>query len=361
MKNFRFACMFCCVIFLCGCSMTEESIDGQDSSNMVNIEKENSVEGVKEKGSEAPAEQEKIYPLYHTELQDYNDWQPGDIFGTTGTFREVNQDAKDKRKSWEDKEGNFIAYPTVGAVCYTTPQYDKSYGWLLYNKKGMFREDFPKFCDKTNQKEQVKAEEILAQTLERLQITTVGQEVYYLDEMALNKLSQAFMTDKEYQEALAAGEKPFQREYNKKDSVILITSKIDIGGLPLYFREYDVGNKYYTGSHVRALIKNGKLLWLDVEGAIGKQNESEKKDILDSDTAEEKLRAMYHDVQVKGEINCKNEGIFYVITSEKGDAYMATPAYVFSVYYQMEINEEHDLSDVDEKVLLDAVSGEWIR
>lgn len=347
MKHLKIVICICIGIFLCGCSLMEENVGERKEQNKITMQK----------GRSDMKSPEPVWKNYNAYLQDYNNYSPGEILGVSEKFHEINKNAKDKRKSWEDKMGNSMTFPEKGSIYYATKEYEDSYSWLLN------REDFSSVCKENNEAAQTAARKVIDNITERLQISVANTETFYLNKAALNQLSQLFMTDQEYEEALADGEEEFKRRYKEEDCVVLVKSNICIGDGTLYFREYDVGNRNYMGSHLNALVKNGKVLWLDIEGAVAEVEEREENTVISSDAAEQKLQEQYKSLQIEGEITCINEGIFYVLTEEKDGAYRATPAYSFSVHYEMrpKQSKSNEKELIDEKVLLNATNGQWIR
>lgn len=363
MKKWKIGIMAGLCVCLCGCSLTEENIDGRAEKNTVTIEKQDPTkQPEQQKEQEEQKGEERTYGKFETNLREYNDYKPKDILDHAGTFHATDQNAADKRKSWEDKEENYMTFPEKGAVSYLSKNYLDSYSWLFNVERGEFRENFSDICTEKNEEEEKNAVQEIEKILRKLQITPRNMESFYLDKKALNKLSQLFMTDEEYKEYIASGEKEFQRKYTEKDQAVLLVSKIDIGGEPLYYREYDADGRGYFGSYIRALVKDGKVIWLDISGAVKKEKETEKCKIISSESAEKKIQDYYKNVQSKGGINCKNEGISYVLTLN-GDKYQAVPVYSFTVRYIMVSGEGEYREEAEEveRVIIDAVSGEWIR
>lgn len=347
MKNLKMIIWLCMGIFLCGCSLTEENVGERKEENEITMQKERSA-------MESP---EPVWKNYSTALRDYNNASPSKILGVSEQFHEVNQNAKDKRKSWEDKKENYMIFPEKGSVYYTTKEYDNFYSHLLN------QEDYSSICKEKKEAVQTDAKRLIENIAERLHISLANTETFYLDKAALNQLSQLFMTDQEYEEALSDGEEALKRRYEEKDSAVLVKSNIGIGDGTLYFREYDVGNRNYMGSNLQALVKNGEVLCLDIKGAVAEVDETGEDTVISSDVAEQKIQEQYTSLQVEGEITCINEGIFYVLTEEKGGAYRATPAYSFSVHYEMELKKSrlNEKVPMDDKVLLNAKDGQLIQ
>ena len=347
MKSLKMVIWLCMGIFLCGCSLTEENVGERKEENKITMQKERSA-------MESP---EPVWKNYSTDLRDYNNDSPSEILGVSEQFHEINTDAKDKRKSWEDNEGNVMTFPEVGSVYYTTKEYDNSYSHLLN------QEDYSSICKEKKETAQTAAQRLIENIAERLHISLANTETFYLDKAALNQLSQLFMTDQEYEEALADGEEVFKRRYEEKDSAVLVKSNIGIGDGTLYFWEYDVGNRNYMGSNLQALVKNGKVLLLDIQGAVAEGEETGKDTVISSDVVEQKIQEQYKSLQVEGEITCTNEGIFYVLTEEKDGAYRATPAYSFSVHYEMKPkkSKSKERMSMNDKVLINATDGQLIQ
>lgn len=398
------------VIAVCtaGCSINNENMGGQKNTK-ININKEAS----KNKNKQ------EYYMQYNGDYCDFMKLNPNSFMTQDIKWKSKEKSEKLKMVSWKGSKGEYCTMREKGELLYTTKKYDSSYSWLFSDD--MFDDGSNKFIgndlekwhkkeekttkkqdDKKTELEKNNAENKIEEITKKLNISLENTTSWYLDKNSLVKLGRNFMSDKEYIEYLKSGEKAFKRKYSEKDEVVLVTADIKIAENTMYSREYDIGKLSYLGSFVHALVKDGKIVWLDICGAVNdKKISGEKKKVIKEKDAEKKVLEKYDGVLAEGDIKCTGRGVKYIVAGESGknsngnngnkenkngkenknsvniadnngensvnkndsSKYKITPVYVFYIDYKAGMakgEKQKESIEVAERVLIDAYTGEFV-
>ena len=143
-----------CGSVLSGCSMSQESMSGDDKeNNETNRSNGWGYEKWKQKLEETvddnkgqKKQEQQVYNMYTAKIKDYPEQiKPSDFFPENSDYKEIKKEevktGEDKDGVWEDSEKNYLLCE-YGRICYTSKDYDFIYSNLLYDGYGVFRDNF---------------------------------------------------------------------------------------------------------------------------------------------------------------------------------------------------------------------------
>ena len=133
--------LLCWGSVISGCSMSQESMSGDDKEND-NIKVEKTVDD--NKGQKK--QEQQVYNMYTAKIKDYPEQiKPSDFFPENSDYKELKEQeiktGEDKDGVWEDSEKNYLLCE-YGRICYTSKDYYFIYSNLLYDGNGVFRDNF---------------------------------------------------------------------------------------------------------------------------------------------------------------------------------------------------------------------------
>ena len=190
-----------CGSVLSGCSMSQESMSGDDKENN-NIKVEKTVDD--NKGQKK--QEQQVYNMYTAKIKDYPEQiKPSDFFPENSDYKEIKKEevktGEDKDGVWEDSEKNYLLCE-YGRICYTSKDYDFIYSNLLYDGYGVFRDNFNELLadGKVNGISKEKAIKKMRDIAKSNGIMADNVVAYPFTIKNMTKLSKMFMSDKEYEE-----------------------------------------------------------------------------------------------------------------------------------------------------------------
>ena len=247
-----------CGSVISGCSMSQESMSGDDKENN-NIKVEKTVDD--NKGQKK--QEQQGYNMYTAKIKDYPEQiKPSDFFPENSDYKELKEQeiktGEDKDGVWEDSEKNYLLCE-YGRICYTSKDYYFIYSNLLYDGNGVFRDNFDELIadGKVNGISKEKAIKKMRDIAKSNGIMADNVVAYPFTIKNMTKLSKMFMSDKEYEE-YKNNEKnkddPIKRKFYKKDEAYLVVMNVMADDKILYNKEYDYGNRGYSGSYCYGIV-----------------------------------------------------------------------------------------------------------
>ncbi|MDO5517731.1 MAG: hypothetical protein Q4F66_09245 [Clostridium sp.] len=347
-------------LFISGCSMQEERIaqpnESQKEEDGVAIENNITINVDSE------------CQTFYGSKKKFQNIKPEYFFDNTKSLKE-EWSKELEMKTWTDKNDNYLAV-SVGDIYYTTASFSYAYENLLYDENGCLRDNFNQICSEKEiselSKEEVRTK--INSLVEKCEIEVTQQDIYTLDQETLKKLSNLFMSDKEYEEYSSdPTNEPLKRDFAKEDEAYLIVMKPGVGENSLYNKDYEYTNTGYTGSKMFAVV-NKEGMQAFIVNSIYEIDNSKTKTIkvMDKDSALQKLQTKYSDLISDSKIECKDIQLTYVAYTEniqKGP-FQFIPAYVFFVQQEQNSKKEGDTSTkiiTKTELLLDAEKGDWIE
>ena len=273
-----------------------------------------------------------------TYLPNYKEFYEQRWFASASNIKEQEiKTGEDKDGVWEDSEKNYLLCE-YGRICYTSKDYYFIYSNLLYDGNGVFRDNFDELIadGKVNGISKEKAIKKMRDIAKSNGIMADNVVAYPFTIKNMTKLSKMFMSDKEYEE-YKNNEKnkddPIKRKFYKKDEAYLVVMNVMADDKILYNKEYDYGNRGYSGSYCYGIVSAKGVEAFDADGIYEKLSiDKDSISILSEKQAIDKLDKRFEDV-ISGKIKCNRLSITYIaIKAKKNDnSYAVIPVYLFDI------------------------------
>ena len=359
--------LLCWGSVISGCSMSQESMSGDDKENN-NIKVEKTVDD--NKGQKK--QEQQVYNMYTAKIKDYPEQiKPSDFFPENSDYKELKEQeiktGEDKDGVWEDSEKNYLLCE-YRRICYTSKDYYFIYSNLLYDGNGVFRDNFDELIadGKINGISKEKAIKKMRDIAKSNGIMADNVVAYPFTIKNMTKLSKMFMSDKEYEE-YKNNEKnkddPIKRKFYKKDEAYLVVMNVMADDKILYNKEYDYGNRGYSGSYCYGIVSAKGVEAFDADGIYEKlSKDKDSISILSEKQAIDKLDKRFEDV-ISGKIKCNRLSITYIaIKAKKNDnSYAVIPVYLFDITQEIIDKKTNETYKDKYNLFLDAETGEWIE
>lgn len=359
-----------CGSVISGCSMSQESMSGDDKDNN-NVKVEKTVDDNK-KQEEKNEQEQQVYDIYTAKIKDCTEQtSPSDFFPENSDYKEIKKEevktGEDKNKMWRDSKNNYLLCG-YGRICYSSRNYEYVYSNLLYDDNGAFRNNFNKILadGKVNGISKEKAIEKMRDIVKSNGIAADNAVAYPLTVKNLTKLSKMFMSDKEYKKYMEdKTNEPLKRKFYKKDEAYLVVMNVKADDKILCDKEYHYGKRAYSGSFCFGIVSTSGVEFFDAEGIYEKlSKDKDNITILSEKQAMDKLNQRFADI-ISEKVKCNSLSTTYITVKEKknDNSYAVIPIYLFDVTQEVNHKKSGKKTKVtyENTLFLDAETGEWLE
>lgn len=356
-KNLCILLLLLMVFFCTSCSIKEEAMDEEIENNVV----------IEDSRTEEPDEV-SAYKVFQGEIRAVDSLAKPEIyFPANSHYKKLKNETEEEESIWEDKENNYLIVEP-GSVRYTTKEFHDTYEVLLYDEKGIFRDNFDEILEKesiTGVSEE-KAIEIVKNIIEKNKISIKNTKTYSLTKDNLTKLSKMFMSDQEYEEYMQdSTNESMKRVFTKSDEGYLVVMSVCVGENVLYPNDYDYGERYYPGSYIWAIVNKDGLLTFQASGIYDVDTSSPKEiETMSLDQAKEAMKQKFENIISTSKAECKEiQQSFLAVSDGKSDIVSFIPVYIFLIEQKIDDSKGGKDSQVTENLslILDMENGKWIE